>query len=80
MRVVFETSLRGDLKDALYQQVELRGVVRQDGDGRVFHVRAEDVDVLAKPDVRWAYLFGIDPGFTGDATTEEFLEANRGKA
>ena len=80
VRVVFETSLRGDLKDALYQQVELRGVVRQDGDGRVFHVRAEDVDVLAKPDVRWADLFGIDPGFTGDATTEEFLEANRGKA
>lgn len=80
VRVGFETYLRGDLKEALYRQVELRGLVRQDGDGRVFHVRAEGVEVLAKPDVRWADLFGIDPGFTGDATTEEYLEANRGEA
>jgi hypothetical protein len=80
VRVGFEKSLRVDLKDALYQQVELRGLVRQDGDGRVFHVRAEDVEVLDKPDVRWADLFGIDPGFTGDLTTEEYLEANRGEA
>lgn len=80
VRVSFETSLRGSLKDALYQQVELRGQARQDGDGRVFHVRAEDVEVLLKPSVRWADLFGIDPAFTGAASTEEHLEANRGEA
>lgn len=80
VRVGFETSLRGDLKNALYQQVELRGQVRQDGDGRVFNVRAEEVEVLVRPAMRWTDLFGIDPGFTGDATTEEYLEANRGEA
>lgn len=80
VRVGFETSLRGDLKEALYQPVEVRGLVRQDGDGRIFHVRADDVEVLIKPEVRWVDLFGMDPDFTGEATTEEYLEANRGEA
>lgn len=80
VRVGFETSLRNDLRDAMYEQVELRGLVKQDGDGRVFHVRAEDVSVLAEPQVRWSDLFGIDPGFTGDLATDEYLEANRGEA
>jgi hypothetical protein len=80
VRVGFETSLRADLKEAMYQPVEVRGLVRQDGDGRVFHVRAEGVKVLVKPELRWSDLFGIDPTFTGDATTEEYLEANRGEA
>jgi hypothetical protein len=80
VRVGFETSLRGDLKDALYQQVQLHGFVRQDGDGQVFHVRADDVEVLVRPDIRWVDLFGSDPDFTGDATTDEYLEANRGEA
>ncbi len=80
VRVGFDTTLRGDLKDALYQPVELRGAVRQDGDGQVFHVRAEGLEVLVRPKVRWGDLFGIDPGFTGDATTDEYLEASRGEA
>lgn len=80
VRVGFDTSLRGELKDAMYQQVELSGAVRQDGDGRVFHVRTDDVRVLVKPDLRWADLFGIDPDFTEGASTEEWLEANRGEA
>jgi hypothetical protein len=80
VRVRFDNTLRGDLKDALYQHVELRGLVRQDDDGRVFNVKAEDVEVLVKPEMRWADLFGIDPEFTGDATTEQYLEANRGEA
>lgn len=80
VRVGFETSLRGGLKDALYQEVELRGLVKQDGEGRVFHVRAEEVSVLAQPEVCWSDLFGIDPEFTGDLTTYEYLEGNRGEA
>lgn len=80
VRVGFETTLRGELKDALYQEVELRGLVKQDGDGRVFHVRAEEVGVLTKPDIRWSDLFGIDPEFTGDLATSEYLEVNRGEA
>jgi hypothetical protein len=79
VRVGFETSLRDDLKEALYEQVELRGLVRQDGDGRVFNVRADDVEVLVKPDVRWSDLLGIDPDYTEGASIEEWLGASRGE-
>lgn len=80
VRVGFETSLRDDLKDALYQQVEIGGLVRQDGDGRVFHVRAEGIEVLVKPEALWTDLIGIDPDYLEGASIEEWLEANRGKA
>lgn len=80
VRVGFETSLRADLKEAMLQPVELRGEVRQDDHGRVFHVRAERVDVLVPPDARWSDLFGIDPTFTGSATTEGYLKVQRGEA
>ena len=80
VRVNFETSLRADLKEALYQEVEIAGLVKQDGDGRAFHVRAERVDVLAKPAVRWSDLFGIDPHYTEDVPVDEWLEASRGEA
>jgi hypothetical protein len=80
VRVGFETSLRHELKEAIYQQVELRGLVRQDGDGRVFHVRAEDVEVLVKPEARWSDLFGIDPDYLDGVSVENWLEANRGEA
>lgn len=80
VRVGFDTALRGELKEALYQPVELLGETRQDGDGRIFHVRADEVDVLVRPEVRWTDLFGIDPTFTGGLTIEEFVEVNRGEA
>ena len=54
--------------------------MRQDGDGRVFHVKADDVRVLVQPNVRWADLFGIDPNYLEGASVEEWLEANRGEA
>ena len=80
VRVGFEMALRADLKEAMFQPVELRGLVRQDDDGRVFHIRAEGVEVLTTPAVRWSDLFGIDPNFTGLADIDDFLEANRGEA
>ena len=80
VRVGFETSLRADLKDALYRQVELRGMVKQEGDGHVFHVRAEEVRVLVRPAVSWIDLFGIDPDYLEGAPAEGWLEANRGEA
>jgi len=30
--------------------------------------------------VSWSDLFGIDPDFTGDLTTDEYLDASRGEA
>lgn len=80
VRIGFDSSLRGHLKEALMQEVEVHGAVRQDGDGQIFHVRAHDVDILTRPDVRWTDLFGIDPDYTEGLSTEEWLEANRGDA
>lgn len=80
VRVGFDSALREDLKSELYGPVELSGDVRQDGDGRVFHVRAERVRPLASPRARWVDLFGMDPGFTGGDETDEYLEAGRGEA
>jgi len=80
VRLGFETSLRDDLKDALYQQVEVSGLVRQDGDGRVFHVKAEAVTTLVKPDLRWTDLIGIDPDYLEGTSIPDWLEAHRGEA
>lgn len=80
VRVNFETSLRADLKEALYQDVEIGGLVKQDGDGRAFHIRAERIDVLSKPAIRWSDLFGIDPHYTEGVAVDEWLEAGRGEA
>lgn len=80
VRVSFPTALRERMRDALLKDVELRGTVRQDGDGRVFKVRADEVAVLTRPDVRWEDLFGIDPGYTDGLPVDEWLEVNRGEA
>ena len=80
VRVGFESALRNELKDAMYRQVELTGLVKQDADGRVFHVRAEEVRALNKPAIRWSDLFGIDPDYLEGASAEDWLEANRGEA
>lgn len=80
VRVSFPSGLREAMKDALLQDVELRGTVRQDGEGRVFKVRAEEVEVLGEPTVRWEDLFGAAPGYTGGLPVEEWLEAHRGEA
>lgn len=80
VRVSFPSGLREAMKDALLQDVELRGTVRQDGEGRAFKVRAEEVEVLGEPTVRWEDLFGAAPGYTGGMPVEEWLEAHRGEA
>ncbi len=46
----------------------------------MFHVRAEEVSVLAKPAIRWPDLLGVDPDYFQVASVEEWLEANRGEA
>jgi hypothetical protein len=68
------------MRDALLQDVELRGIVRQDGEGRVFKVRADEVEILSEPAARWADLFGAAPNYTGGVPVDEWLEAHRGEA
>lgn len=80
VRVSFPSALREAMRDALLQDVELQGTVRQDGEGRVFKVRADKVEVLVEPTTRWADLFGAAPGYTGGVPVDEWLEAHRGEA
>lgn len=80
VRVGFDSSMRGDLKNALYQEVELRGEMKQDGDGRPFHIRAEDVAVLLRPQAKWTDLIGIDPDYLDGVPVRDWLESNRGEA
>ena len=80
VRVSFPGGLRETMRDALLQDVELRGIVRQDGEGRVFKVRADEVEILSEPAARWADLFGAAPNYTGGVPVDEWLEAHRGEA
>jgi len=80
VRVGFDSVLRNDLKDALYQEVELRGEMKQDGEGRPFHIRADEVSVLRRPQAKWTDLIGIDPDYLEGVPVHEWLETNRGEA
>jgi hypothetical protein len=80
VKVAFPNDLRPSLRDALYDDVELVGDMRQDRAGRVFHIRADAVHRLTEPDVRWVDLFGIDPDITGGLSVSDYLEAARGEA
>lgn len=80
LKVTFGDGLRVPLRDALYHDVELAGQVRQDADGRVFHIKAENLRALTTPRIRWADLFGLDPDITGGLTLTEYLESSRGEA
>lgn len=53
VRVTFPFAVREAMRDALLGEVELSGTVCQDGDGRVFKVRAGEVRVLAEPTLGW---------------------------
>ncbi len=80
VRVRFNKGLRIQPKKAMFQNIELAGDLRQDGEGRVFHVHATDVRVLAKPSLKWSDLYGFDPDVTGGLSVAAYLEAARGEA
>jgi len=80
VKVTFPDDLRIPLRDALYSDVELAGQVRQETDGRVFHVKAEELRVLSPPQIRWAELFGLDPDITAGLSVADYLETSRGEA
>lgn len=79
VRVRFGNDLREVFKEAMLSEVEVSGQVRQDADGRVFHVQADDVATIPRPAMRWVDLFGSARGITGGLSVEEYLEANRGE-
>lgn len=80
IRVAFGNDLRSPLKAALFETVEVSGLLSEDDFGRVFHVRAEEVSVVRKLTLKWTDLFGYDPDITGGRSVTQYLEAARGEA
>ncbi|GAB3201120.1 hypothetical protein GCM10027062_22380 [Nocardioides hungaricus] len=80
VRVTFGNELRVPIRDALLEDVELGGDLRQDADGRVFQIRAYQVRTLPSPRMRWTALFAADPDITAGVTVDEYLERSRGSA
>lgn len=80
VKVAFADDLRLSLREALYDQVELVGQIRQDSLGHAFHIRADTVRRLTTPNVRWTDLFGIDPNFTGGLSVADYMKSARGEA
>ena len=79
VRVRFANELRVVFKEAMLSDVEVAGQVKQDSDGRIFHVQAEDVSPIAQPNMRWTDLYGAAPGITEGLSIADYLEANRGE-
>ncbi len=80
VKVTFADDLRLPLREALYDDVELVGQVRQDSTGLLFHIRADHLRKLTAPHARWTDLFGIDPDITGGLSVADYLESARGEA
>jgi len=80
VKVTFADDLRLPLREALYDDVELVGQVRQDSTGLLLHIRADNLRKLTALNARWTDLFGIDPDFTGGLSVADYLESARGEA
>lgn len=81
VQVRFGDELAADMKNALYNDVEVFGTLRRDDQDRVFHVAADDVNVLdVGTSASWDSIFGLDPNFTGGIPVERYLEESRGEA
>lgn len=65
--------------DGLFQFVEVEGMVKQNEDGRVYQVAAEDVRVVEESSVPWEELFGYMPEITDGLPVADYLEGIRGE-
>lgn len=78
VHVGFPTSLAGAMAEGLLQFVEVQGVVRQNEDGRTYYVSAEDIRIVAPPNMSWRDLRGYMPEITGGLPINDYLEDIRG--
>lgn len=79
-QVRFETKDAENMRAALLHFVELVGILKKDVEDKVFKVNVEEIIVIEdKPRMKWTELFGSMPDFTGDMSTEEYLEVTRGE-
>lgn len=77
VEVSFGDDQTDQIRAALGQRVEIVGRLTRNAENRVISVKMRDLEVLpaGRPITD---LIGLDPDFTGDLTTEEYLEEIRG--
>lgn len=74
VRVGFPTAIAHEMREALFHEVQIDGMLRQDGDGRVFHVSAEAIHLVDVDVPTWDELFGSIPEITSGMSVNEYLE------
>lgn len=79
VQVGFPSTIAQKLADGLFQFVEVEGMVKQNEDGRVYQVAAEDVRVVEESPVPWEELFGYVPEITDGLSVADYLEGIRGE-
>lgn len=79
VHISFPTPLAAAMRDGLLQFVEITGMVRQNEDGRTYHVAAETIDVAEAPTISWRDLRGYMPEITNGLPISEYLEDIRGE-
>ena len=78
VHIGFPNALAEDMRDGLLEFVEVEGMVRQNDDGRIYYVTAEQVRLVETPTMSWRDLRGAMPEITGGQTVAEYLEGVHG--
>jgi hypothetical protein len=78
VHVGFPTPLAVDMAQGLLQFVEVEGMVRQNEDGRTYHVFADAVHVVEQPRLSWRDLRGYMPEITNGLPIDQYLDGIRG--
>lgn len=79
VHVGFPNALAEKMRVGLLQFVEVEGTVRQNEDGRIYYVTADDIRVVESETASWAELYGYMPEITDGMTVTDYLEAIRGE-
>jgi len=79
VHISFPDALTEQMRAGLMQFVEVEGLVRQDGDGRNYSIRAEKIEVHSEPEATWADLRGLVPEITEGLSVSDYLRAVRGE-
>ncbi|MDO5066442.1 MAG: hypothetical protein Q4D96_04095 [Propionibacteriaceae bacterium] len=78
IRASFPTPLAERMRQGLLHHVEVEGTIRQNEDGKAYHIAVEDVHILPEKTPSWGDLQGIMPEITEGLTIAAYLESIRG--
>lgn len=79
VRLRFAEALRDELREALFQFVEVSGPVKQDGNGLPFAATVDSVRLIPAPHIKWTDLLGLDADATDGLLVRDYLRKIRGE-